>query len=326
MSYKNNGNDNEDTKDYWMHLTEDHKSVQINGNQWKALPLSESYTVTTGTLLEFDLIIDQAVGFHAICLDTDASRTNVKDGNECVVLQNTQTLTNFHHITTKLETSVAKRVVIPFGSYWDLKEGEVVTVNYLGFIQNNDSSNSRHMGRSTYSNFRLYDEPRMPIHVTLFGNQDVIVPNVQGHLENKNGEAQDSRDHIMSVSADGRTIMVTSNSWKMLTLPSTVSVTPATVLKFDFALYEESELHGICLLKVGYIQDGRNDCYFTAGIQQQAGSQGISIMPYTLENESRTYEINVGSYFQGNVEHIGLILDNDLGFTAGDTERTLGQR
>eukprot|EP00571_Detonula_confervacea_P009087 CAMPEP_0172316950 /NCGR_PEP_ID=MMETSP1058-20130122/30102_1 /TAXON_ID=83371 /ORGANISM="Detonula confervacea, Strain CCMP 353" /LENGTH=1231 /DNA_ID=CAMNT_0013031391 /DNA_START=247 /DNA_END=3942 /DNA_ORIENTATION=- len=324
VSYKNNGQDNEDTKDYWMRLSEDYTAVQINGNQWKALPLNSPYNVTVNTILELDSVIDQSVDFHAICLDTDTSRSNVLEGNECVVLQNIKEAANkFHHVTTKLEVSVAKRTAIPFGSFWNLKEDEYVTVNYLAFIQDNDQS-VKHNGRSTWSNFRLYNVENEPIRLSVFG-ENMTVANIQEPLENAVGDLQDSRDHVMSVSSDGRTITATSNSWKMMALPETIMVTPATVLKFDFTLYEESELHAICLLDENFIMDGRNDCFFTAGLQDHSTTQGEKITPYTLEGEMRSYDINVGSYFTGEVKYLGIIMDNDLSFTPGDVERTLGQ-
>jgi len=161
--------------------------------------------------------------------------------------------------------------------------------------------------------------------MSVFGS-DVSVANIQEPLQNDSGDVQDSRDHIMSVSADGRTITATSNSWKMLRLPSNFVVTPATVLKFNFALQQESELHAICLLDEIRIKDGRNDCFFTAGSQDHASNQGQKVEPYTAEGHSRDYEIQVGSYFEGLVKYVGIIVDNDLGFTPGDVERTLGQR
>ena len=33
VSLSNNGVDNQDTKDYWLHITEGGDSIQINGNQ-----------------------------------------------------------------------------------------------------------------------------------------------------------------------------------------------------------------------------------------------------------------------------------------------------
>ena len=104
--------DAEDEDDFWMSLSEDHTAVQINGNQWKALALE--YNVTASTVLEFDVVVDQEVDFHAVCLDADLFAS----GDECVVVQSPiDHLDNFHHMTTKLETGVSKRMVIPFGSF-----------------------------------------------------------------------------------------------------------------------------------------------------------------------------------------------------------------
>lgn len=315
-------NSAQDTGDYWMHLSEDHKAVQINGNQWKALPLNAPYDITANTILEFDIVVGQSVDFHAICLDADLT---MADNKNCVVVQNpNEAANNFHHITTKLVTGEPKRIVIPFGSYMNLKEGEVDTVNYLAFIQDNDQS-ELHKGRSTWSNFRVYeDASRFPIALSLFG-ANVTVPNIQEALSNDAGDMQDSRDHIMSVSSDGLTITATSNSWKMLELPSSFAVTPATVLKFDFQVEQEAELHAICLLNQIRIKDGRNDCFFTAGLQSHSSTQGQMIEPYTHEGEMNNYEIVVGSYFTGEVQYLGILVDNDLGFTGGDVERTYGQ-
>ena len=130
----------------------------------------------------------------------------------------------------------------------------------------------------------------------------------------------------MSVSANGLEVTASGNSWKMFELPTPFTVTPPTSLKFDFSLVEESELHAICLLKVGYIQDNRNDCFFTAGLQDHSNRQGVKITPFTEVGQSKTYDILVGSYFTGEVNAIGFILDNDLNFSPGDNERTIGQR
>jgi len=326
VSYKASNRD-KDTKDYWMHISEDRAAVQINGNQWKALPLNSPYNVTKDTILEFDSFIDQASDFHAICLDVDTSRISDKDRSECVVLQNEKkSVVSWYHLTTKLESNVAKKVVVPFGSYWNLEEDEYVTVNYLAFVQNSEVTSFLHNGRSTWSNFRLYSEPAMPIKLTVFG-ENVTVGNVQEPITyDKVGDVQDSRDHVMSVSSDGKTITATSNSWKRMTLPEPLQVIHPTSLKFDFTLSEESELHAICLLKSEYTNDGRNDCFLTAGIQEDWNGQGVKISPYTVEGETKSYDIHVGGYFTGEVKYLGIILDNDLGFTGGDdVERTLGQ-
>lgn len=299
-----------------MSPSEDRISLQVNGNQWKALLLNKPYNVTYHTLLEFDIVIDDAVDFTAICLDEDTDAT----GNECVVLNNIAGQgSNYHQLTTKLEVGVSHRLVIPIGSFMGLGDGETSTVNYLGFIQDNDLS-ARQEGRSTWSNFRLYDQTLDDAILTIHG-ENVTLANVQDALSSNAGDNQDSRDHIMSVSSDGRTIMASGNSWKYLTLPAPFTVGPSTMLKFDFTLDEDSEKHAICLLNSAHIKDGRGDCFFTVGAHSINSSEGIVVTPYTAEGMEQTYEIFVGAYFTGEVQYIGFLIDNDVLST-----RTLGQR
>jgi len=312
--------DAQDETDFWMSISEDHTAVQMNGNQWKALPLNEPYYVTHSTVLELDIVVGHSVDFHAICLDFDLEAT----GDECVVVQSPiDYLDNFHHMTTKLETGVTKRLVIPFGSFIGLGGGDSVEVKYIAFVQDNDMS-AKHDGRSTWSNLRLYDSERHNIKFSLFG-EAVEIPNIQYALSNEANDDQDSRDHIMSVPADGNTIVASGNSWKYVILPSTFTATPATTLKFTFELFEETELHAICLLDSTHIQDSRNDCFFTAGVQDHDDKQGMKVSPSTEVGQEHTYEINVGSYFTGEVMYLGFIVDNDVGFTTGDVEKVHGR-
>ena len=207
-------------------------------------------------------------------------------------------------------------------------QGEVVAVNYIAFIQDNDMA-TRTTGRSTWSNLRLYDSELHDIKVTISG-ESVTIPNIQHALSNNANDDQDSRDHVMSVSAPaaevGSTLLASGNTWKYLTLPQPFVATPATVLKFTFELFEESELHGICLLDEVHVQDSRNDCFYTAGVQAHSSAMGQLLMPATVVGQEHTYEVLAGAYFTGEVKYLGFILDNDLGFTAGDVERTYGQR
>ena len=127
VSYKKDGQGSiQDETDYWMSLSEDHSAVQMNGNQWKALPLNAPYNITHSTVLELDIVVGQSVDFHAVCLDWDVSAS----GDECVVVQSPiDYLDNFHHMTTKLETGVSKRLIIPFGSFMVSRAHTVIVIS-----------------------------------------------------------------------------------------------------------------------------------------------------------------------------------------------------
>ena len=202
-----------------------------------------------------------------------------------------------------------------------LGEGDFKTVRYIAFIQDNDES-ARHNGRSTWSNFRLYDQTREDVEISVYGT-GVAIANTQGVLNYEKGKDDDSRDHIMSVSADGRTVTASGNSWKSMALPESFVVGKSTVLKFTFTLFEEEEMHAICLLDGIFVRDSRNNCFYTAGTQSIDSRMGQKIDPYTVEGQERTYEILAGSYFTGEVKYLGFILDNDI--ASADVDRIKGQ-
>jgi len=217
-------------------------------------------------------------------------------------------MNNWKQLTTNFVTGVPRRVAIPMGQYRELGNGEVVNARYIGFIQN--SVSDKHLGRSSWSNFRIYEEDLMDLEVSIF-DEHVNIPNVQFPLSNS--FKQDSRDHILSI--DSTSVTAIGNNWKFMKLNYSITVTPATMLKFKFALTEMSEFHFICLLAPGidHINDGRDDCYLLAGQQSDKDKQFKDVRPTErLQNGDITeFNINIGSYFSGDVASIGFGLDND---------------
>ena len=118
-------------------------------SQWKALPLPDGgYEITSTTILEFTLEINESVDFLAVCLDqnTDVEPAAEAGKSECVWLQSsdgwsTSTRNNWKHLTTSFETGVSRKVAIPMGQYRGLKDGEVVNAKYIGFIQGKQCAN-----------------------------------------------------------------------------------------------------------------------------------------------------------------------------------------
>lgn len=53
---------------FWLHLSEDHRAVPINGNKWKALTLSASYQITPATIMimEGDVFMSGTVDFATV--------------------------------------------------------------------------------------------------------------------------------------------------------------------------------------------------------------------------------------------------------------------
>jgi len=310
LSYKYKGG-NQDTSDWLMEISEDGDGVQVNGNQWKALALNAPYSITHNTILEFDIVVEDTADFHAICLEDDLDAANGGDQKGCVSFL-TPIDNPFYILTTELESQQPARLVIPLGQIIGLGGEDSWDVNYLVFLQDDDQGDKRG-SRSTYSNIRIYEEDRMDIKITVFG-EAVSVPNIQDDFTASGGtNEQDSRDHVMSVSTDGTTVTAYGNSWKRFNLNTPFVVTPSTVLKFTFSMPVEEELSMICLSNEDNVQrNGRSDCFILGGNDFSSSSSWYTaVKPLTKEGETTDYEILIGNYFTGQVNYLGFAQDND---------------
>jgi hypothetical protein len=303
-----------------MAISEDGNSLQVNGNQWKALKFTTPYNMTANTVLEFDVVVSEPGDFHSICLDDDLSH----DGNHNCVTFITPTDQSIDHVlTTEILADTKTRLVIPFGQIFKLLQGDTRVANYIGFVQDNDVGDKRG-GRMTLSSFRLYEEQRFPISIDVYGTE-LLVPNIQDSFTASSSDhtVQDSIDHVMSVSDDGSIVTAYGNSWKRFKLDAPFEVFPSSVLKFNFTLTHEAEIHTICLLgeHLNVQRDGRNnDCFTTGGIDATDNSDFRKITPLTGEGSTQEYEIWIGSYFTGMVHHIAFLQDNDKKYTPSRAE------
>lgn len=307
----------QDTIDWLMKVSEDGSGMQLNGNHWKALALNSPYNITHFTVLEFDVVVTDPAEIHAICLDEDLDgRGGKASTTQCVRFLRTQACSRsgctFHVLTTQLRADEPRKMVIPFGQILGLTGGESRVGNYLAFVQDEDRGDMRG-GRSTFSNFRIYEEDRMNISIEVFG-QDVTVPNVQDSFT-VGRAVQDSSDHVVSVSADGKSLTSTGNSFKSFRLAEPFDVGPSTALRFSFSVAHEVEIHAVCLLDSagpGYnAQHGRKDCFTLAGTHA-VSSSWFHELDHLSSGESKEYEVWVGSYFTGPVLALGFAQDNDM--------------
>jgi len=290
--------------------------LQVNGNQWKALELPTPYNVTATTIVEADVVVDAEADYIMLCLDNDLDGKNSK---WCVALQNPRDSVSSvgGEMTKKLVTGVLRRVTIPFGQFMHIGNDEVQEVKYIAFVQDDDVGD-KSGGRSTWSNIRIYEQTRDPVSVSLFGS-DTNLTNVQQELHATPNDVQDNRDTILSVSADGKTITATGNTWKYLTFPEPFNVTKDTMLKFDFDLSPpEGEVHFLCLSNHDYTGNNLRDCYATAGTQSISSSHWQKLSPFGQPGTT-TYEILIGGYFTGPVRYLGIGIDNDANKLAGQS-------
>ena len=166
----------------------------------------------------------------------------------------------------------------------------------------------------------------MPIEMSIFG-ENVTVPNIQDSFtwSGSGTFVQDSIDHVMSVSSDGKTVTILGNNYKRFKLPEPIEVKPSTMFKFELSVPYEMENQFVCLLgDTDNAIDGRNDCYSVSGLDVTSSNTGSKmIQPQTKEGESNSYDLAVGTYFTGPVHYIAWGQDNDKKYT---TSRADGER
>jgi len=95
-----NEND-QDTRNHYLHVSEDGAGLQVVGNQWKALELPKGgHVITSSTVLDFFFSFKEQVEFSAICLDSDRLRTNADAFSEkrCFKLSGEQSPGTLHNM------------------------------------------------------------------------------------------------------------------------------------------------------------------------------------------------------------------------------------
>jgi len=91
------------------------------------------------------------------------------------------------------------------------------------------------------------------------------------------------------------------------------------MLKFDFNLSPpQGEVHFLCLSNNDYIKDNRNDCFSTAGTQNQPTTSWQKVQPSSQPGIT-TYELVIGNYFTGPVQYLGIGIDNDANKLSGQS-------
>jgi len=108
---------------------------------------------------------------------------------------------------------------------------------------------------------------------------------------------------------DGAAIEMSGNTWKAF--PIEYNVKKLSALQFTFTLIQMAEVHAICL--VVDLSYSNQRCFKISGTQHFANL----LEPQTAIGETRTYIINIGSHFTGEVKYLGLIQDMDANRKVG---------
>ena len=100
--------DDQDSRNHYLHISEDGAGLQVVGNQWKALELPNGgYDITSSTVLDFFFSFKEQVEFSAICLDSDRARTSTKTFSKkrCFQLSGIDGFHSQHHKMPKTEVA-----------------------------------------------------------------------------------------------------------------------------------------------------------------------------------------------------------------------------
>jgi hypothetical protein len=249
-------------------------TLHLTGNVWKKIDLP--YHVTANTVLEFDFNSTSQGEIHGIGLDDDLSKSFYKTFQ----LYGTQ---DWGH--PNYEDYVPdgyKSYVIPIGEYYGDAQME-----YLFFVNDHDVAGPT--AESFFRNVRLREDSQ----IQLVNFYDI---NPYGGLQDVGGE--------VSVEDGGATLHLTGNVWKEIDVP--YDVTANTVLEFDFKSTSQGEIHGI-----GLDDDLSKSFYKTFELY---GTQNWGHPNYKdyVPDGYKHYQIPIGQYYSGRMEHLFFINDHDV--------------
>ena len=132
---------------------------------------------------------------------------------------------------------------------------------------------------------------------------NVCIPENFTGLVSSYGGSQDAGSHI--VSGNGNTVTIQDNAWKYI--PLNYTITPNTILAFEFKSTVEGEIHGI-----GFDTDNNISNSLTF---QLHGTQYWGLLNFNNYSGSdwQAYSIPVGTFFTGSYNRLTFASDNDSG-------------
>ncbi|MBX6312589.1 MAG: hypothetical protein IRY99_06670 [Isosphaeraceae bacterium] len=265
-------------------------TLHLSGNTWKKITLP--YTVTPDTVLEFDFKSPAQGEVQGIGLDDDDNPFN--NPPRTFALYGTQPwgLSAFHDYAGSAPDW--KHYIIPVGQYY------TGAMNYLTFTMDQDVDNPT--GEAFFRNIRLYEAPHTgPINFNNYA------------LQSYGGAGQDIAG-AAAIEDSGATLHLSGNTWKKITLPYTV--TPDTVLEFDFKSPAQGEVQGIGL------DDDDNPFNNPPRTFALYGTQPWGLSAFHDYAGSapdwKHYIIPVGQYYTGAMNYLTFTMDQDVDNPTGE--------
>jgi hypothetical protein len=270
----------------------------LTGNTWKSIQIN--YEVTPDTIIQFDFKSDVEAEIHGVAFDND----NYISASSTFRIYGVQ---NYGILAGSYSGSGSTQSIsIPIGEYI---QG---SFDRLVFILDNDANKDG--ANSIFSNVIVFeanevvvpDEPEPEIPTINFNEVQIT-----SHMPN----SQDFGDNF-EIIEQGKGLRIEGNSWKKVILDST-SITPSTLLSFDFKSDSISEIHGLGFYTGDVISSGRT--MQIAGVQ----NYGIRDFTYSDNGQWQSFVIPIGTYFTSDKVELVFILDNDKGIVADSSFRNV---
>lgn len=254
--------------------------LELNGNNWKSIPFN--YTVTANTYLEFEFRSDVGAEIHGIGFENDnaISRETTFNffGNQKWGIQTIQ----------YSQTGESQTFTVPVGQFF---QGDF---NQLVFVLDNDRKTAN--ANAIFKNVRVYEESQ---------NNDISDVLDLSSLTFFTDLPEQDLSGTVTLTDDGKGVELVGNRWRKVLLDG-MSITPTTVLEFDFKSSSIGDIHGLGFLPGNALD--RTLSFQLFGTQKW----GINDFKYTGNGEYQRFYIPVGKYFTQDSVELVFIMDHDV--------------
>lgn len=261
-------------------VTADGCSITLSGNVWRIS--DQTYDISENTTVTFDFSASGTAEIQGIGFDQD----NTLSADQVFQLAGTQDwgIRDFNYTGN----GVVQTITIPVGQYYSGSNFSLTIAN--------DKDSGAQDNSVTLSNVIISDDEVPPLPPE---DECIELENVSAFTNSNTG----------TFTSQGCTISLLGNIWRAS--DDTFTITPESVLTFDFSSNQEGEIHGI-----GFDEDNTAS---TNRIFQLSGSQNWGIQDFDYSGGTQTYSIAVGQYYTGTGMKLILVNDQDSGSQTNTT-------
>jgi hypothetical protein len=267
------------------------ETISLTGNRW--IKTETPYSITPDTILEFDFNSTAMGEIHAIGFDEN---NDIFDNKRAFQFFGTQILQSAIQVTPKYNDTDTGQWI-----HFSIAVGEFYTGSNMNLVFINDDDNEPADATSIYRNVRIRH--------SLF-HFDLEEMNNYSH--------QASNDSAVTVEDEGLSLNLPDSHW--IRTNEIFSISPETIIEFDFLSTAEGEIHGI-----GF--DKNDDISDTQRVFQLFGSQSwenaIPVSSRYQQEDTNNwvhFSIPVGQFYTGSSMHMIFVNDDDRDPASGTSK------